>query len=166
VIYANIFDREFQNRYKGFFDIVLSRGFIEHFDNPEEAINAHLFLLKPNGYLVVSIPNFKWMNHLFLQIFNRKLAPLHNFKIMDKDIFCTLFRQDQLTPLFCGYYGGFNFGIFHIQKGSWVRPVFHLCCKLQLFLNFIFHSLFKDRDVNNRLFSPQLLYLGIKKANE
>jgi 2-polyprenyl-3-methyl-5-hydroxy-6-metoxy-1,4-benzoquinol methylase len=37
---------------------VISFGFIEHFDNPENVIQKHLDLLKPGGILIVGVPNF------------------------------------------------------------------------------------------------------------
>src|SRR5687768_8189728 len=42
VIHADLFSEEFQNRYRGAFDVVYSGGFIEHFSDPKDVIDKHL----------------------------------------------------------------------------------------------------------------------------
>ena len=52
------------------FDVVMSRGFIEHFDEPSSVVDRHLDLLKPGGLLVVSIPNLRGVNGLLTRFFH------------------------------------------------------------------------------------------------
>lgn len=40
------------------YEVVCSFGFIEHFTNYDEIIKLHLNLVKPNGYVVITTPNF------------------------------------------------------------------------------------------------------------
>jgi SAM-dependent methyltransferase len=40
-------------------DLVLSLGFIEHFEDPEAAFTRHLAFLRPGGTLVIGVPNFR-----------------------------------------------------------------------------------------------------------
>lgn len=42
---------------KGIFDVVVSLGVIEHFDDTAAAVRAHAEFLKPGGMLVAKIPN-------------------------------------------------------------------------------------------------------------
>ena len=46
IIEADFFDQEFHNRFRGSFDVVLSSGFIEHFNPPDEVVSLHVNLLK------------------------------------------------------------------------------------------------------------------------
>lgn len=40
------------------FNLVVSFGFIEHFDDPRAAIPRHIDLCKPGGHVVITIPNY------------------------------------------------------------------------------------------------------------
>ena len=40
------------------FDLVYSLGVIEHFEDARSIVEKHLFLTKPGGRVVISIPNF------------------------------------------------------------------------------------------------------------
>lgn len=163
VIYSDFFDEYFQKKYEKYFDMVLSLGFVEHFDNVNEIIQKHVSLLKSGGYLIVSIPNFRGINYLLLNIFCRELISKHNMDIMQLQSFSKLFDREDLTVLFCGYYGIFNFGLFSTKAHSPLRFLLGFFHKLQLLLNLIFHISFKDRPIANRLFSPYLIFIGIKK---
>ena len=44
-----------------------------------------------------------------------------------------------------------------------MRFVLNFCKKLQLILNVAFRLIFKDKGMENRLFSPYLLFIGVKK---
>lgn len=72
IILADAFSDSFQERFKGFFDVVISRGVIEHFSDVRPILGTHLALAKPGGYLVVSVPNFRGVNRLLMLIFNRE----------------------------------------------------------------------------------------------
>jgi len=76
IIYGDFFDETFLSKYRYFFDIVISRGFIEHFNNSQEVVKRHLELLSEGGYLVVEIPNLRGLNYLFMCLFNKELIPL------------------------------------------------------------------------------------------
>jgi len=59
VIYADFFSKEFKDQYRSYFDIVVSRGFIEHFTDLNDVIQKHLDLLKEGGYLLVAFQIFE-----------------------------------------------------------------------------------------------------------
>ncbi|RLE43228.1 hypothetical protein DRJ48_01455 [Candidatus Woesearchaeota archaeon] len=46
ITHADFFDQEFQVRHKAEYDVVFSRGFIEHFDDVKRVIQLHVNLLK------------------------------------------------------------------------------------------------------------------------
>lgn len=87
IICGDAFDTSFQNKYQGFFDIVYSLGFIEHFDDPSEALELHLRLLKTDGLLMMTMPNYgdgsiyrKWTR---LTRQDEDLVRTHNVELME-----------------------------------------------------------------------------------
>ncbi|MGA2092862.1 MAG: class I SAM-dependent methyltransferase [Sedimentisphaerales bacterium] len=163
VIHSDFSAAEFQEKYKNYFDIVLSAGFIEHFDNVEDVIKNHMNLLSAGGYLVVMIPNLRGINKFFFHIFNNEILRLHNLKIMRKSEFAKIFNPQLLDIKLCDYYGTFNFGLFNTKEGSPLRFLLGFCKILQAFLNVIFPFLFKDKGAESAIFSPYLIFIGVKK---
>ncbi len=163
IIHTNFLSDMFQNHNKGRFDIVISRGFIEHFFNVKKVIEKHLNVLKKEGFLIISIPNIKGFNYVLAKTFNKSIIKQHNLKIMTKNTFAALFKDNNLKNLFCDYYGTFKFGLISAKEGSILRFIKKALDNLQLILNFIFFFLLKEKGLESRLFSPYLLFIGVKK---
>jgi 2-polyprenyl-3-methyl-5-hydroxy-6-metoxy-1,4-benzoquinol methylase len=162
VICADFFSNEFHEQYRERFDIVISRGFIEHFADVDNVIQEHLNLLKPGGHLIVSIPNVRGANYILTQLFYKELIPIHNLNIMRKKEFSKLFNNGRLSHLFCDYYGTFSFGLFYTKNDGPMRLVLDVCSRLQRLLNLIFRLILQDKGAESRLFSPHLLFIGKK----
>lgn len=158
VIHADFLSDEFHRKYKGYFDIVLSKGFIEHFTDVEDIIEKHINLLKSGGYLFVSIPNLRGVNFLLQKKLSKGVLLRHNIDIMQKERFSLIFDKKGLTTLFCDYQGTFDFGLFIYER----KYVQSLCKVLQLMLNMLFFILLRDKGVEHKLFSPYLIFIGIK----
>ncbi len=47
------------DRLAGTFDIVISFGFVEHFDDPRPVIKRHIEFCRPGGYVAIVIPNLQ-----------------------------------------------------------------------------------------------------------
>jgi SAM-dependent methyltransferase len=163
VIEADLFDDGITGKIGNRFDIVLSRGFIEHFDDPGDAIERHLRLLRPGGTLVVSIPNMRGANYIQALLFNRGQIPLHNREIMRRKSFESLFDRERLEHLFCGYYGTFKAHLFIQRRGPLSRLALRLAEAVQAVLNLFFRLLLRDRGLETPAFSPNLLFIGRKK---
>ena len=117
VIYADFFSDEVHERYKGAFDIVISRGFIEHFTDVRSVIEKHNNLLAEGGYLlIISIPNLNGVNYALGRFFHKELIPLHNLSIMRKQEFIELFDNQGLSTLFCDLLGTFNLDVQHQKR--------------------------------------------------
>jgi SAM-dependent methyltransferase len=67
----------------GEFDLVLSLGFIEHFDDLSAAFARHVAFLKPGGKLVVGVPNFRGLIGSLQRWSNRDFLALHNQQAME-----------------------------------------------------------------------------------
>lgn len=164
VIQADFFADDFQSEYQAQFDIVVSRGFIEHFVDLRPVIEAHSKLLKPGGTLVVSIPNLTGFNYILGLLTANEVYPLHNLSIMRKEVFGELFARTDLETVFCGYEGGVDFGIVDAGLDSTLRnSIRKITRRVQWSLNVIFNSLFFGRVPETRYTSPYLLYIGRKK---
>jgi SAM-dependent methyltransferase len=162
VIHADFFSEQFQRQYQNAFDLVVSRGFIEHFTDVENVIAKHVNVLAEGGYLVVNIPNLKGVNYGLIRLFNKEVIAIHNLDIMRREAFAKLFDRDELQRLFCDYYGTFSFYLFNARDDSPMRLLLNSAYKLQPALNLAFRLLLKNRGAESRLFSPHLLFIGKK----
>jgi SAM-dependent methyltransferase len=160
VIEGDIFDDAVTGPLAGSFDIVVSRGFIEHFPDPSPVIDRHLALLAPGGTLVVSIPNMRGLNYLQALIFNRAIIPLHNREIMQLDAFRRIFAGRPLEPLFTGYYGTCNAGLFIHAAGPGTRALRTAADAAQTLLNLLMRLMLRDRGLETPMLSPNLLFIG------
>lgn len=165
IIESDFFADDFQSAHRAKFEVVVSRGFIEHFTDLQPVIDGHVNLLKPDGTLVVVIPNYSGLNYILGLFTVRHLYPFHNIGLMRKEVFGKLFERSDLETLFCGYEGGFDLGI--LEGGpknvlnNWVRKVTR---RVQWSLNVLFNSFFFGHVPETRYTSPYLLYIGRKKA--
>lgn len=95
------------------FDVVLSIGVIEHFQDPSPIIARHIELLKPGGRLILEVPNMAGaINHLLLRLagMNDFLA-VHNLAVMNRYFFKSVARDFQLDIECLTFAGGFDPGI-------------------------------------------------------
>jgi SAM-dependent methyltransferase len=116
VFLADFFDPAFQEKTKDFYDVVFSRGFIEHFDDVRHVVALHRNLLRSGGYAVIMIPNLAGLNGFLAKRLNRSTYDLHNISIMDKGTFSELFSAAGFEFLYCGYAGVFSFGLFNTNR--------------------------------------------------
>lgn len=168
VIYADFFSEEFQKNYRGSFDIVISRGFVEDFPHmdAESIIAQHINLLSENGYLFVTIPNFRGIYYVWARLFDNELLTNANTDIMQKEKFSMLFNGKGLSPLFCGYYGTFNCGDDRFSpsvNSPVMRLALFLFTSVQRIANVLFRVALRERGMESALFSPYLIYIGAKK---
>ncbi len=163
VIRADFFSEGFLARYEGTFDLVISRGFIEHFTEMESVIDAHLRLLKPGGKLIITIPKLTGVPNLLFRIFNPAVIPMHNLKIMNRNTFATMFQRAELRPQYCHYYGTFKSSVCGAAQSSGVKKaIMETLMNGQLLLNLLFRGIFGKRGAESLAFSPYLIYIGTK----
>ncbi|MGA0555721.1 class I SAM-dependent methyltransferase [Larkinella sp. VNQ87] len=67
------------------FDLVMSNGLIEHFDDIETILEKHVESLNPGGVLLVTLPNFRGLNGWFQKTFDPENYAKHNIRSMDLD---------------------------------------------------------------------------------
>src|ERR1041385_1157917 len=157
VIHADFFSDDFIAGHKEKFDVVMSGGFIEHFEDVKPVVDRHMELLKPGGYLIVTVPNLRGANSLLSWLFDEGAIPRHNCKIMRKSMYRTLFDRKDLQSLFCDYYGTFSFYLFtagcSVLRGCLLR----VCHRFQPVLNLVMRTIFGRKGAETSMFSPFLM---------
>ncbi len=90
------------------FDIVLSMGFIEHFDDLGDILRRHVDLLTRNGILILGVPNLRGISQKVLTRTAPDMLSRHNLEAMDLENWRILEDEFGMTPLFKGYLAGYQ----------------------------------------------------------
>lgn len=79
------------------FDVVISAGFIEHFDDPTEVIDAHINLVKPGGVVLIVIPNYGGIYGRVQHFFNQDNLHIHNLNMMNTEALKRMALKNSFT---------------------------------------------------------------------
>jgi SAM-dependent methyltransferase len=104
-------------------DLVLSLGFIEHFDDPVQAFDRHLAFLRPGGTLVLGVPNFRGLLGRVQRWSDPGHLALHNLAAMDPGLYRRLGAQHGLTVAWQGYLDGLDPAILKLGRRSALLPI-------------------------------------------
>ena len=96
------------------YDVVLSLGFIEHFTDPDPAVEGHTALLKPGGLLVLGVPNLRGLHGAVERLTDRETLAAHNTAVMSVPFLKGLAARHALSPLWIGYTGGLSPGLISV----------------------------------------------------
>lgn len=72
------------------FDVVLSVGVIEHFEDPRAVVQDHLRLVKPGGIALITVPNYRGIYGFIQRYFDAESLLYHNLDIMTCDALAAL----------------------------------------------------------------------------
>jgi cyclopropane fatty-acyl-phospholipid synthase-like methyltransferase len=116
VITADFFEYKPERK----FDLVMSYGFIEHFDNYEDVFRRHLDLVNDNGFLVLGLPRFRGLNYLVQSLIDpsmeRPYLRSHVLPLMELKPFAKLAEKYKLKKIAIDYIGGFEPSLFPIGE--------------------------------------------------
>ena len=87
------------------YDIVFSSGFIEHFEDTQDAIRRHVELLSENGQLLILIPNFLGLNGELQRRFDKENLEAHNLQSMEISHLKEIMHSFNLHDLSIEYIG-------------------------------------------------------------
>jgi SAM-dependent methyltransferase len=90
------------------YDLVLSCGLIEHFNDTADIINRHINFVKPGGTLFLTLPNFKALNGWFQKTFDKANYDKHNIDCMDPALLADICKQAGLEVIQSRYFGNFS----------------------------------------------------------
>lgn len=99
------------------FDVIVSFGVVEHFQDTAQCISAFSRFLKPGGLIITNIPNLSSSSlNGFLQkrVFDRKIYDIHvplSAPMLEK-----AHKQAGLTIVACDYFICFNLGILNMER--------------------------------------------------
>ena len=102
--------------------MVVSIGFIEHFNDPAKAMARHLDFVAPGGRLVVGVPNFRGLNGAVQWLARPDYLAIHNRAAMRPALYRDFARDHHLELLHLGYLGGFDPIIIGLNRGPLLSP--------------------------------------------
>lgn len=78
------------DRLRGRFDIAMSFGLIEHFDDPKGAIERQVEFCRPGGIVIAGIPYLRGAYALWNDAFDPEVRATHNMRLMKGNAFFDL----------------------------------------------------------------------------
>jgi len=88
------------------YDVVGSFGFVEHFRDYGEVLRLQARLVRPGGYILVEVPNLRYVNWLLYRLFLPGQLRLHNLAVMQPRVMLDGIRAEaDFTPLYASYHG-------------------------------------------------------------
>jgi SAM-dependent methyltransferase len=124
LIEADMFGVEVTRHY----DVVLSAGLLEHFDDPKPVLARHLDFLAPGGTLLVTVPNFRGINGWVQRWFDPELLRAHNLETMDPVRLRAILEELDLTGRVY-FYGGFRVWLERFDERRLPTRVFVLALR-------------------------------------
>ena len=104
IIESDLFEYEPAKQY----DLVLSCGLIEHFEDTRDIIERHLKFLKPGGTLFITLPNFRSVNGWVQKTFDKENYLKHNISCMDPALLEGILKDLNLKVRKAGYWGRYS----------------------------------------------------------
>lgn len=159
IIHNDFFSDHFLRQHLEQFDVVVSMGFIEHFRDPANVVSRHVDLVKPGGYLIVSIPNFLGMYRYIGEFCVPNVASTHNLDLMRADAFLKACSDPRLCTAYCGYVGTLHF-IFDPQPSGLKALIRWFLANTEVCVHRALGWLYGRARANSAFFSPYLIYIG------
>ena len=153
IIYGDIFAQGLLQT--NTFDIIVSFGLIEHFSDTSPLINRIVDLMKVNGVLLTSIPNFSGAMGKFQKLVNNELYLKH--VVYDKEDLFRIHRIDRLEPLLNPtYFGCLDLNVVRWNKTSTALKVMN---KIAITVNRCIHYVLKKTGYcpESQFFSPYIV---------
>lgn len=147
IIETDLFNHQEMNQY----DLVLSCGLIEHFNDTADIIQRHIDFVKPGGTLFITLPNFKALNGWFQKSFDRDNYDKHNIDCMDPELLAQICRDAGLEVVQSRYFGYFSLWLENEQQ----KPVAVRMLKKSLWLAGKVFT--KILSFNSRQLSPYII---------
>lgn len=144
------------------FDLTLSFGFIEHFDNPGQVVERQIDLCKPGGYAIIVIPNIRGIYSLWSKLFDPRVLATHNLALMKPGVFfATCAAVPNFEIVFKGYSGVFEYGLLTHNETFLGRLGVSVMRRLGPALEWLDRSLMRRIGLGS---PPYLLVVGRKTA--
>jgi SAM-dependent methyltransferase len=103
-------------------DLVVSIGFVEHFDDLDAVLARHLRFVAPGGRLAIGVPNLRGINGALQRLAEPDYLALHNRAAMLPALYRRFAREHNLELSYLGYLGGFDPAIICLGRGPLLSP--------------------------------------------
>lgn len=90
------------------YDLVLSCGLIEHFNDTADIIKRHIAFIKTGGTLFITLPNFHAINGWLQKTFDKENFDKHNLNSMNPKYLESICKNAGLVNVKACYTGGFS----------------------------------------------------------
>jgi 2-polyprenyl-3-methyl-5-hydroxy-6-metoxy-1,4-benzoquinol methylase len=100
----------------GRFDVIVSFGVVEHFDDTAACLTAISKFLKPGGVLITSIPNMTGLVGTLQRVINQPVFDIH--KPIDSVALRDAHKVARLEVTKCDYFIFTNFGVANLEGVS------------------------------------------------
>jgi SAM-dependent methyltransferase len=114
IIEADLFSYNPPEKY----DMVLSFGLIEHFNDTKAILQTHLQFLKPGGVLFVTLPNFTGVNGWIQRKFDKENYDKHFISCMNPDFLAQTCKELGLKNVESYYHGRFTVWLENCKQKS------------------------------------------------
>lgn len=104
----------------GAFDVAISIGVAEHFDNPLPIFTAHANLVRAGGTVIVAMPNLRGFNGWLQNRLDSEWLALHNLETLSPARIEAIVRDTGLECRSIEYAGGFNPKLFEWKRRSYL----------------------------------------------
>ena len=85
------------------YDVVLSSGFVEHFDDYAQVVRKHIEIAKPGGLIVIIVPNLTHIHRVLCGFFQPAILAVHRFPLMRRTVLADTLSRSGADVLFCDY---------------------------------------------------------------
>lgn len=143
------------------FDLVVSFGLVEHFENTSECLKACSRFLKPEGRLFTLIPNMCGLNGVLQKLVDKSVYDVH-VPLNKKDLHDAHLHAG-LNVLECDYFMSLNLSVVNSQKhiGSWWHQYLRRCLSIPSKLTWALEK-YKIKIPKNILLSPYIVSIAEK----
>lgn len=115
-VYAEVFCADFFSppiNMLGSFDVVVSFGVVEHFEDTSECLKSVSAFLKPGGMLITSIPNMVGLIGSVQKAVNQPVYNIH--QLIDSAMLSEAHELTGLEVLECDYFIASSFGVANLE---------------------------------------------------
>jgi SAM-dependent methyltransferase len=107
------------------FDFVFSIGLIEHFEDTQAILKAHVKYVKSGGRLFLILPNFTGINGWFQRKFDKENYDKHFIPCMDPELLKRMLAGLGGKQVQGGYWGNFSIWLEnYASQPAWVKLFF------------------------------------------
>ena len=106
------------------YDLVMSNGLIEHFEDTKDIIARHVRFLSANGHLFITLPNFRGLNGWFQKTFDPENYSKHYIESMDIHYLTKICNELGLKDVDVRYSGRFMLWLENESKQPFSVRIF------------------------------------------